>query len=170
MGFEVFTAVFMKSSILWDITSRSLLKINRRFGVKYYLQPTYTISLLLSLVLCPPHTRTTFLPVLPSLWMALFKPSHSPSDLYWFTIVLWESQWELTGWIPWSNLLYIIPRFRKPHAFFAAPLMLVSCSSILKMGAIFSSETFVDFQRVHHCSLFHSSSITVTIQSSFNLR
>jgi hypothetical protein len=32
VGFEVFTAVVVKSSVFWDITSCSLLKVNRRFG------------------------------------------------------------------------------------------------------------------------------------------
>jgi hypothetical protein len=32
VGFEVLTAVVMKSSIFWDITSRGLLKVRRRFG------------------------------------------------------------------------------------------------------------------------------------------
>jgi hypothetical protein len=31
-GFEVLTAVVMKSSIFWDITMCSPLKVNRRFG------------------------------------------------------------------------------------------------------------------------------------------
>jgi hypothetical protein len=31
-GFEVLTAVVMKSTIFWDITPYSPLKINRRFG------------------------------------------------------------------------------------------------------------------------------------------
>jgi hypothetical protein len=37
---EVLTAVFMKSSISWDITPCSPLKVNRRFGRIYrlYLQ------------------------------------------------------------------------------------------------------------------------------------
>jgi hypothetical protein len=40
VGFEVFTAVVMKSDIVWDITSCSPLKVNRRFGGTYrlYLQ------------------------------------------------------------------------------------------------------------------------------------
>jgi hypothetical protein len=32
VGFEVLTAVVMKSSIVWDITPCSPLKVNRRFG------------------------------------------------------------------------------------------------------------------------------------------
>jgi hypothetical protein len=32
IGFEVLTAVVMKSSIFWDITPCSLLKVNRHFG------------------------------------------------------------------------------------------------------------------------------------------
>jgi hypothetical protein len=32
VGFEVLTAVFMKSSIFWDVTLCSPLKVNRRFG------------------------------------------------------------------------------------------------------------------------------------------
>jgi hypothetical protein len=32
VGFEVLTAVLMKSTILWDITPCSLMKVNRRFG------------------------------------------------------------------------------------------------------------------------------------------
>jgi hypothetical protein len=37
LGFEVFTAVVMKSTILWDIKPCSLLKVNRRFGGTYRL-------------------------------------------------------------------------------------------------------------------------------------
>jgi hypothetical protein len=107
----------MNSSIFWDITPCSLLKVNRHFEVKYCLQPTYTIYLLPSSVLCPPHTRTTFISVLPSFWLALFRPSHSPLDFYWFTIVLWKSQWELTGWIPWSHLLLHNPTFSQATCF-----------------------------------------------------
>jgi hypothetical protein len=32
VGYEVLTAVVMKSSVLWDMTPYSLLKVNRRFG------------------------------------------------------------------------------------------------------------------------------------------
>jgi hypothetical protein len=32
VGFEILTAVFMNSSISWDTTPRSPLKVNRRFG------------------------------------------------------------------------------------------------------------------------------------------
>jgi hypothetical protein len=32
VGFEVFTAVVMKSAVFWDITACSPLKVNRRFG------------------------------------------------------------------------------------------------------------------------------------------
>jgi hypothetical protein len=32
VGFEVLTAVVMKSTIFWDITPCSPLKVNRRFG------------------------------------------------------------------------------------------------------------------------------------------
>jgi hypothetical protein len=35
VGFEVLTAVVMKSSIFWDITPCSLLKVNRGFGGTY---------------------------------------------------------------------------------------------------------------------------------------
>jgi hypothetical protein len=40
VGFEVFTAVVMKSIIFWDVTPCSLLRCNRRFGETYrlYLQ------------------------------------------------------------------------------------------------------------------------------------
>jgi hypothetical protein len=37
LGFEVLTAVVMKSSIFWHITSCSSLKVNRHFGGTYYL-------------------------------------------------------------------------------------------------------------------------------------
>jgi hypothetical protein len=37
LGFEAITAVVMKSSIFWDITPCSLLKVNRRFGGIYHL-------------------------------------------------------------------------------------------------------------------------------------
>jgi hypothetical protein len=36
VGIEVFTAVVMKSTILWDITPSSLLKVKRRFGGKTF--------------------------------------------------------------------------------------------------------------------------------------
>jgi hypothetical protein len=35
VGFEVLTAVVMKSSIVWDVTQFSPLKVNRRFGGTY---------------------------------------------------------------------------------------------------------------------------------------
>jgi hypothetical protein len=35
VGFEVFTAVVMKSIIFWDVTPCSLLRCNRRFGGTY---------------------------------------------------------------------------------------------------------------------------------------
>jgi hypothetical protein len=37
IGFEVLTAVIMKSTIFWDITPCSPLKVNRRFGGTYRL-------------------------------------------------------------------------------------------------------------------------------------
>jgi hypothetical protein len=37
VGFEVLTAVVMKSTIFWDITPCSPLSVNQRFGVTYYL-------------------------------------------------------------------------------------------------------------------------------------
>jgi hypothetical protein len=37
VGIEVLTAVVMKSTIFWDITPCSLLKVNRRFGGTYRL-------------------------------------------------------------------------------------------------------------------------------------
>jgi hypothetical protein len=37
-GFEVLTAVVMKSSILWDITPCSPLRVNRRFGGEMLLR------------------------------------------------------------------------------------------------------------------------------------
>jgi hypothetical protein len=37
VGFEVPTAVVMKSSIFWDITLCGPLKVNRRFGGTYSL-------------------------------------------------------------------------------------------------------------------------------------
>jgi hypothetical protein len=37
LGFEVLTAVSMKSTIFWDITPRSPLNVNRRFGATYRL-------------------------------------------------------------------------------------------------------------------------------------
>jgi hypothetical protein len=37
VGFEVLTAVFMKSIIFWDITPCSLLKVIIRFGGTYHL-------------------------------------------------------------------------------------------------------------------------------------
>jgi hypothetical protein len=37
VGFEIFTAVVMKSIIFWDMTPCSLLSCNRRFGGTYRL-------------------------------------------------------------------------------------------------------------------------------------
>jgi hypothetical protein len=37
VGFEVFTAVVMKSIIFWDMTPCSPLSVNRRFGGTYRL-------------------------------------------------------------------------------------------------------------------------------------
>jgi hypothetical protein len=39
IGFEVLTAVVMKSAIFWDITPCTPLSINRRFGGTYRLEP-----------------------------------------------------------------------------------------------------------------------------------
>jgi hypothetical protein len=44
VGFEVLTAVVMKSTIFWDITSCSPLKVNRRFGRTYRLHLMRRIS------------------------------------------------------------------------------------------------------------------------------
>jgi hypothetical protein len=38
VGFEVLTAVVIKSTIFWDIRPCSPLKVNRRFGGKYRLR------------------------------------------------------------------------------------------------------------------------------------
>jgi hypothetical protein len=40
IGFEVLTALDMKSSVFWDITPCSLVKVGGRFGGRYrlYLQ------------------------------------------------------------------------------------------------------------------------------------
>jgi hypothetical protein len=37
VGFEVLTAVFMNSTILWHITPCRPLKVNRHFGARYRL-------------------------------------------------------------------------------------------------------------------------------------
>jgi hypothetical protein len=37
IAFEVLTAVFMKSSIFWDITPCSPLEVNRRFEGTYHI-------------------------------------------------------------------------------------------------------------------------------------
>jgi hypothetical protein len=37
VGFDVFTAVVMKSIVFWDITPCSPLSVNRRFGGTYSL-------------------------------------------------------------------------------------------------------------------------------------
>jgi hypothetical protein len=37
IGFEVLTAMVMKSTIFWDITLCNPLSVNRRFGVTYRL-------------------------------------------------------------------------------------------------------------------------------------
>jgi hypothetical protein len=43
VGFEVFTAVVVKSAIFWDVTPFSPLSVNRRFGGKscsaYFFDP-----------------------------------------------------------------------------------------------------------------------------------
>jgi hypothetical protein len=44
VGFEVLTAVVMKSTILWGIMPCSLLKVNRLFGGTYRLHPQGRIS------------------------------------------------------------------------------------------------------------------------------
>jgi hypothetical protein len=44
IGFEVLTAVVMKSIIFWDITSCNPLKVNRRFGGTYRLHMLGRIS------------------------------------------------------------------------------------------------------------------------------
>jgi hypothetical protein len=46
VGFEMFTAVIMKSSIFWDITPYSPLKVNRRFGRTHCLPPVTLVSCL----------------------------------------------------------------------------------------------------------------------------
>jgi hypothetical protein len=44
VGFEVLTPVFMKSTIFWDITPYSPLKVNRRFGETFRLHFKRPIS------------------------------------------------------------------------------------------------------------------------------
>jgi hypothetical protein len=48
VGFDVFTAVIMKSSVFWDITLCSPLKVNRRFGETYRLHLQSSAYYLLS--------------------------------------------------------------------------------------------------------------------------
>jgi hypothetical protein len=37
LGFKVLAAVIMKNYVFWNITRCSLLKVNRHFGVIYFL-------------------------------------------------------------------------------------------------------------------------------------
>jgi hypothetical protein len=43
-GFDVLTAVVVKSCVFWDITTCSLLKVNRRFGGDMFLRKVDRIS------------------------------------------------------------------------------------------------------------------------------
>jgi hypothetical protein len=52
VGFEVLTPVVMKSTIFWDTTLCSPLKVNRRFGETYRLPYAFT------LVFCSAHFST----------------------------------------------------------------------------------------------------------------
>jgi hypothetical protein len=43
--------------------------------------------------------------------LAQSEPSHSSPVSYWFTLVLWKSQWKLMGWLPYSILFLYNPTF-----------------------------------------------------------
>jgi hypothetical protein len=58
VGFEVLTAVVMKSSIFWDTTPRSPLKVNRRFGETCRLRPQDRRSSRATAELCLPPDFT----------------------------------------------------------------------------------------------------------------
>jgi hypothetical protein len=58
IGFEIPTAVVMKSSIFWDITPRSPLKVNRRFGGTYPLLSRWFLARRI-LRHVPPERRLT---------------------------------------------------------------------------------------------------------------
>jgi hypothetical protein len=55
------------------------------------------------------------------------KPGHSSLISYWLTLVLWESQGELTFGCSVPFYFCIIQHFCKPHALYAACFLLVSC-------------------------------------------
>jgi hypothetical protein len=64
IGFEVFTAVVIKSNIFWDITPCGPLKVNRRFGGTYRLHLLATCfhaGFLLGLVVDPKYAGDMFL-------------------------------------------------------------------------------------------------------------
>jgi hypothetical protein len=53
IGFEVFTAVVMKSITFWDMTPCSSLSFNRRFGGTYRKLATCLLAGLLNILLRP---------------------------------------------------------------------------------------------------------------------
>jgi hypothetical protein len=54
VGFEVFTAVVMKSTIIWDMTPCSPLSFNRRFGGTHRLHLQGTLNISGSFCACSP--------------------------------------------------------------------------------------------------------------------
>jgi hypothetical protein len=104
VGFQVLTVAFMKSTIFWDVTPSSSLKVNRRFGGTYRLHLQGLRILLLpqryspgwalpSLTTPPPFFSTPLLLppssdphdpqiLLQALQPSLPWPSTSPSSLY----------------------------------------------------------------------------------------
>jgi hypothetical protein len=126
MVFEVFTVVVMKSTVFWDITPCSTLKVNRRFGVTYrlYLQGTVGFEVLTAVAV----KSTIFWDITPCSTLKVNRRFGATYRLH------------LQG-----------RRISRAELCLPAAFLLVSCSSYsstLKMEAICSSVTSVDFQRI----------------------
>jgi hypothetical protein len=113
VGFEVFTAVVMKSINFWDMTSRSPLGVNRRFRGTYRLHlhgrrnkfSKKPLSILLSICLLGGFLQNLFLR--PWRWRRYIPPKRG------FTLnglhgVIWYSyQWSILGRWYWMNTICI---------------------------------------------------------------
>jgi hypothetical protein len=84
-GFDVLVAVVMKSSINWDITPCTLLKVSRRFGGTCLLATFHHSGFVLALFLDPEDGGYMFLQNISLLsvdYMALYLIRQNSSPIY----------------------------------------------------------------------------------------
>jgi hypothetical protein len=135
VGFEVLTAVVMKSSVFSDITLCGPLKVNRHFGGT-----------------CCFPLQGRRIPQARNQHEAVSKHSQSTSKVYsCYALCFWISRNQHT--VTTSAILYSLIsaiKHKRNGIMLANCFVLVSClpySLTLKMEATCSSETSVDFQR-----------------------